>query len=330
MSPVKLIATCDRFSASHQLYFFEWHLQYDLMVSVKLLVVQQISGNIFLGKQPYNMLLSQLPYEKECGCPSFLVISAMGAQMMKPPINTPVSSSESDGSPITAAAIAARRRRGKKTQNERSTDMRGRLLDATLECLAKYGYAGTSFSTIAQQAGVSRGAIQHHYPEKNYIIAGAIEIVSKRLLEDFLPEAVEMPRGPHRIAFVLDRIWLATLTGAITAITDIRMAARTDIELRSILLPLEHRVRTRQYQLVADACGGAIGATPGFSQRVDAVLATVRGLGIQLAYGWDRGEVEAAWAIARDDFVGGFQRAEEMMASSPGAASRRDGEQDAR
>jgi AcrR family transcriptional regulator len=236
---------------------------------------------------------------------------------------------ESDGSPITAAAIAARRRRGKKTQSERSTDMRGRLLEATLECLAKHGYAGTSFSTIAQQAGVSRGALQHHYPEKNYIIAGALEILSKRLLEDFLPEAIEMPRGPNRIAFVLDRIWLATLTGAITAVTDIRMAARADIQLRSMLLPLEHGVRKRQYQLVADACGGALGATPGFSQRVDAVLATVRGLGMQLAYGWDRGEVEAAWAIARDDFVVGFRRAEEMMASASRAGSRRKGEEDA-
>ena len=244
------------------------------------------------------------------------------------PLDLNLSSAESDESPITAAAIAARRRRGKKTQSERSTDMRGRLLEATLECLAKYGYAGTSFSTIAQQAGVSRGALQHHYPEKNYIIAGALEILSKRLLEDFLPEAIEMPRGQDRIAFVLDRIWVATLTGAITAVTDIRMAARSDLQLRSMLLPLEHRVRKRQTQLVADACGSAIGSTPGFSQRVEAVLATVRGLGIQLAYGWDRGEVESVWAIARGDFVAGFERAEEISASPPHAGSRHDGEED--
>jgi AcrR family transcriptional regulator len=235
------------------------------------------------------------------------------------PVELSVISSESEDSPITAAAIAARRRRGSKTQSERSTDMRSRLLEATLECLAQYGYAGTSFSTIAEHAGVSRGAIQHHYPEKNYIIAGALEILSKRLLEDFLPEAIEMPQGPHRIAFVLDRIWLATLTGAITSVTDIRMAARSDLQLRSMLLPLEHRVRTRQVRLVADACGGALGSTPGFAQRVEAVLATARGLGVQLAYGWDRGEVEAVWAIARDDFVGGFERAEAAVGSSPTA-----------
>ena len=234
-----------------------------------------------------------------------------------PPVNLDINSPEPEASPITAAAIAARRRRGKQTHEERSTDMRGRLLEATLECLNKLGYAGTSFSTIALQAGVSRGAIQHHYPEKNYIIAGALEVLSKRVLEDFLPEAVEMPQGPHRIAFVLDRIWLATITGAITAVTDIRMAARSDLQLRSMLLPLEHRVRTRQIQLVADACGGVLGSTPGFAQRVEAVLAAARGLGIQLAFGWDRGEVEAIWAVAREDFVGGFQRAEEAGTAQP-------------
>ena len=215
-----------------------------------------------------------------------------------------------ESSPITAAAIAARRRRGKKTQNERSSDMRGRLLEATLESLTRLGYAGTSFSTIAKLAGVSRGALQHHYPEKNYVVAAALEVLSKRLLEDFLPQAIVMPLGPRRTAFVLDQIWLATKTGAMAAITDIRMAARTDPVLRSMLLPLEHGVRERQYQLIADACGGQIGKSADFVRRVDAVLATLRGLGVQIAYGWDRSEVEAAWAVARDDYVAGFGRAE--------------------
>jgi AcrR family transcriptional regulator len=221
-----------------------------------------------------------------------------------------------ENSPITAAAIAARRRRGKKTQNERSSDMRGRLLEATLECLTTFGYAGTSFSTIATLAGVSRGALQHHYPEKNYIIAAALEVLSKRLLEIFLPQAVVMPEGPSRTAFVLDQIWQATQTGAMAAVTDIRMAARTDTVLRSMLLPLEHRVRERQYQLISDACGGRIGQSPDFARRIDAVLATVRGLGIQIAYGWERSEVETAWAVARDDYVIGFQRAEHAPSSS--------------
>ena len=57
----------------------------------------------------------------------------------------------------------------------------------------------------------------------------------------------------------------------------------------------------------------------GFTQRVEAVLATVRGLGIRLVYGWDRDEVEAACAISRDDFVTGFQRDEAVMAKVRGA-----------
>jgi len=39
-------------------------------------------------------------------------------------------------------------------------------------------------------------------------------------------------------------------------------------------------------------------------------MATVRGLGVQIALGWERNEVETAWAVARDDYVAGFHRAE--------------------
>ena len=96
------------------------------------------------------------------------------------------------------------------------------------------------------------------------------------------------------------------------------MAARADLQLRSMLLPLGHCVRQRQYQLVAEAYGCALGSMAGFTQRVEAVLATVRFLGIRLVYGRGRDEVNATWAIARDDFVAGFQRDEAVMAKAQG------------
>ena len=85
-----------------------------------------------------------------------------------------------------------------------------------------------------------------------------------------------------------------------------------------MLLPLEHCARQRKYQLVAEACGGALGSMAGFTHRMEAVLATVRGLGIRLVYGRGRDEVEATCTIARDDFVAGFQRDEAVMAKAQG------------
>lgn len=212
-------------------------------------------------------------------------------------------------SPITAAAVAARRRRGKRTQTERSTEMRTRILDATLESLVEFGFTGTSFSTIAEKAGVSRGALQHHYPEKNYVIAGALEFLTHRVQDQFLAQAVQMPRGVSRIVFVLDRLWLATITPPMPAIADVRTAARTDLGLRAMLLPIEHQARDRHYQVVGEAIGGDLANAPAFRQRVDALLATMRGLCNQLAYGWELPEIQDAWSVARDDCIAGLLRA---------------------
>lgn len=62
----------------------------------------------------------------------------------------------------------------RRTQEERSAAMQTALLEATIDCLGEFGYAGTSISTIIEKAGVSRGALLHHYPSKNELIAHAI------------------------------------------------------------------------------------------------------------------------------------------------------------
>ncbi len=62
----------------------------------------------------------------------------------------------------------------RRTQEERRHATRTALLDATIACLGEFGYAGTSISTIIDKAGVSRGALLHHYPSKNELIAHAI------------------------------------------------------------------------------------------------------------------------------------------------------------
>ena len=46
------------------------------------------------------------------------------------------------------------------------------------------------------------------------------------------------------------------------------------------------------------------------ARRVDAGTGYRAGPGIQRAYGWEPSEVEAAWAVAREDFVAGFLRAD--------------------
>jgi len=47
------------------------------------------------------------------------------------------------------------------------------LIAATIECLKRYGHDGLSVRTISAQAGVSVGLINHHFPNKDELIAAA-------------------------------------------------------------------------------------------------------------------------------------------------------------
>lgn len=71
----------------------------------------------------------------------------------------------------------------RRTQEERTADMKDRLLRAALEGLAEDGYAGTSTQDVVKRAGVSRGALVHHFPTKVDLFAEAAAfLISRRIL----------------------------------------------------------------------------------------------------------------------------------------------------
>lgn len=72
--------------------------------------------------------------------------------------------------------------RERRTQGERSATMRQKLLDATLACLAEKGYAATSTNEVVRRAGVSRGALNHHFASKADLVAdAAATLIANRL-----------------------------------------------------------------------------------------------------------------------------------------------------
>lgn len=56
------------------------------------------------------------------------------------------------------------------------------LIDATIECLKRYGHDGLSIRTISAQAGVSVGLINHHFPNKDELVAAAYRYINAELV----------------------------------------------------------------------------------------------------------------------------------------------------
>ena len=71
------------------------------------------------------------------------------------------------------------------------------LIEATIECLKKFGHDGLSIRRISAQAEVSIGLINHHFPTKNALVAEAYRHFNSELV-GYLQRAIAGFAGTPR------------------------------------------------------------------------------------------------------------------------------------
>jgi len=76
-------------------------------------------------------------------------------------------------------------------------DRRQALIAATIASLKLHGHEGLSVRRIAAEAGVSIGLINHHFPNKNALVAESYRYFSQQLTEGFRAAVLQAPREPR-------------------------------------------------------------------------------------------------------------------------------------
>jgi AcrR family transcriptional regulator len=79
----------------------------------------------------------------------------------------------------------------RETQAARSARTRGALLVAARELFAAKGFAGTGREEIAERAGVTRGALYHHFASKTDLAAAVIEQLEGELVDLVVAAALQ-------------------------------------------------------------------------------------------------------------------------------------------
>ncbi len=110
--------------------------------------------------------------------------------------------------------------------------MRARLLQATADCLVELGYAGTTTTAVVEKAGVSRGAILHHFPTKADLVATAVEYVLEQRLKEFHARFVSLPKDEGLFDSVIAALWGEIDGPTYYAWLELIVASRTDPELK--------------------------------------------------------------------------------------------------
>lgn len=218
--------------------------------------------------------------------------------------------------------------RPRRTQDERSTAMRERLLDATIACLVDHGYAGTTVTRIAKRAGVTRGAQVHHYRTKDDLVTAAVTHLASKSAEFGWSQIARVADADDPVGELLDVLWHMHQGPTFTATVELWVAARTDAELRRHVSQVEP-VLMSSLRDAADPAGlsGAGLVDEDLLAAVFTAMDAMRGL---LISGWHLPvrQRNARWRRARERLRLIFPATEQIVgavarATSPAAAERR-------
>ena len=162
----------------------------------------------------------------------------------------------------------------RRTQRERSEATTSEVIAAARKLFAEAGYAATSLDAIAAAAGMTKGAIYHHFPSKQEVFRAVYEQERQRLSE-MEQAAYSRKRDPWDgfiaacLAFLeasadpeVQRITLLDAPGALGWETIREMFVRDD--LRTMVAALEAamaagRLRKRPVEPIAHLLHGAMG-----------------------------------------------------------------------
>jgi AcrR family transcriptional regulator len=101
------------------------------------------------------------------------------------------------------------RKDDRRTQAERAADTRDALIAAARSLFANPGFADVALETIVRDAGVTRGALYHHFADKTELFAAVFEQVEGDMAAR-MAEAVAAARetDPVEVMRLGTRFWL--------------------------------------------------------------------------------------------------------------------------
>src|SRR5512134_1491395 len=100
-----------------------------------------------------------------------------------------------------------RRAQPRRSNAERTAQTRARLMDAVVESIAEVGLARTTAPEIARRAGVTWGAVQHHFGGKDGMLVAVLDDSFRRFAALMETIPLESTSLEERASLFIDRAW---------------------------------------------------------------------------------------------------------------------------
>ncbi|MCW3041150.1 MAG: transcriptional regulator TetR family [Solirubrobacterales bacterium] len=184
-------------------------------------------------------------------------------------------------------------------QQQRSIETRRRLLDAAVAELLENGYGRVTTVSVARRAQVTRGAQQHHFPNKDVLVAEAVRHLARRQSEELRDQIAALRHGKTRIANALDLVYAQYAGPLFAAMFELSLAARHDPALADLVLEEERRMSKTVHDLGREVFGADALRSPDFAARWATGLSTIRGLAVLRMLGHSERSLQRQWRFAR-------------------------------
>ncbi|MGO4572687.1 TetR/AcrR family transcriptional regulator [Microvirga sp. 2TAF3] len=174
-------------------------------------------------------------------------------------------------------AVPIRRR----SQVDRSAETRAVLIRSTIELLQTVGFAGTTTAHIAKRAGVTTGALHHHFATKDELMFGVLDHASERVRARLEQEEHISSGGTLNLSDVVRHLWEVYGDPEYWAIWEVIIGTRSDPAMHPRVVA--HRLETMRTVLHPwlERHTSGEGTRPEVIALFEFMLIAVRGLSLE-------------------------------------------------
>lgn len=165
-------------------------------------------------------------------------------------------------------------------QAQKSANTRTQITEAAIRCFVEYGYSQTTTTLIAEKAGLSRGAMLHHFPSKLAVVSAAVEHLHAKRLKAFRKAVIKPTAGRDHLRQSLEAYWAHVRHPMFVAFFELAVAARTDKELAAILRPAQQAFEGEWYKAAVEIFPEWKGRGEKFDLALDLVHYALEGMAI--------------------------------------------------
>lgn len=160
-----------------------------------------------------------------------------------------------------------------------------RIVEAAVGSLIDNGYAATTALGVQQRAGISRGALLHHFPTSEDLFAAAVKRLVEMNIEAIRDELVKADTDLDPVARGVRVLYRASRRRSFATELELWAAARADVWLRQALLPHERAAAANLRHVMDELFGPLLTGESGYPALADITIQLLRGITVSASLG---------------------------------------------